>query len=668
MRDRLLSNPVCLFVVAIFSLSVYSTGLSAADEWVPGIQELYRLDRLAVLKESIKVASISSYDRTGGNNDGFGGQYSFVRKEKDGLVLADLQGPGVIYRIWTPTPTDDMLEFYFDGESQPSIRVKFRELFLGKHPTFVRPLVGYGAGGFYSYVPLTYEKSCKVFIRAERLQFYQINYATYPKGTAIVGFPKQPPDEYRYHLEKARRLFDSCGSDISSYLVPAGGSIERFSTKVRLKPSEAVKIFEINRPGRVVGIRISPPEAFADKERGVILRAYWDGDKEPAILSPAGDFFGYAWGEPATKSLLVGTANRVSYCYFPMPFDKSARIELFSERSLARETELEAEVLFVPVARRENEGRFYAIWRRENPTTKGRPFTFIETTGRGHLVGFIQQSQGFESGNTYFFEGDDQTTIDGELVIHGTGSEDLYNGGWYDVTGRWDAKRSFSLSGCLGYKKHLARTGGYRFLLGDAYSYRKSVLQTIEHAPTGNDLLNDYCAVTFLYPRDRPTCEFALPPAAERKVIDLKRIVFATWWNIPISAFSYRNGTLTKNSEKLDGKDVRFLSFRAKSNDTFGHHFICFICELPAAGKYKVSLDAVKGPSQGKVQMFLDEAPVGPEVDLYATERECALDEYIGTLNLAEGSNNLLFKLVGKHAESQGLGLDLTNIVCERVD
>jgi len=204
--------------------------------------------------------------------------------------------------------------------------------------------------------------------------------------------------------------------------------------------------------------------------------------------------------------------------------------------------------------------------------------------------------------------------------------------------------------------------------LGDTYSYRKSVLQTIEHAPTGNVLLNDYCAVTFLYSLSRPTCEFDLPPAAQRKVIDPKRIVFATWWNIPISAFSYRDGSLTKKAEKIDGKNVRFLSLRAKGNDTFGHHFICFVCELPAPGKYKVSLDAVKGTSQGKVQMFMDEASVGPEVDLYAAERECALDEYVGTLNLAEGPNRLLFKLVGKHEESQALGLDLTNIICERVD
>ena len=614
----------------------------------------------------MKVASVSSYDRTGGNNDGFGGQYSFVRKEEGGLVLADLKGPGVIYRIWTPTPTDDMMEFYFDGESEPSIQVKFRELFLGEHPVFVRPLVGYGAGGFYSYVPLPYKKSCKVFIRAERMRFYQINYATYPERTSIVSFPKQSQGEYERHLEKARQLFGSSGTDISSYAVPPGGNVERFHSKVRLKAKEAATVVNIDRPGRIVGLLISPPEALAGKERGIVLRAYWDDDKEPAVLCPAGDFFGYAWGKPSVKSIPIGTADGVSYCYFPMPFDRAARIELVSD--LRKELALDIEVLFVPIGRRENEGKFYGIWRRENPTTKGKPFTFIETKGQGHLVGCIQQSQGFESGNTYFFEGDDQTTIDGELVIHGTGSEDFYNGGWYDVPGRWDESRSFPLSGCLAYKKHLGRTGGYRFFLGDTYAYRKSILQTIEHSPTKNELLNDYCAVTYVYSQNRPTCEFVLPSSDKRKVIDLKRIIFATWWNVPISSFSFQNATLTKGREKLNGKDARYISLRAKGRDSFGYHFICFVCELPAAGRYKVSIDAVKGPAQAKVQLFMDEAPVEQAVDLYGAERKAVLDEYIATLDLVEGPNKLLFKLVDKNEKSQELGFDLTNVICERID
>src|SRR2546430_10060082 len=33
--------------------------------------------------------------------------YTTLFRSGDGLVIADLQGPGAIYRIWTPTPTDD---------------------------------------------------------------------------------------------------------------------------------------------------------------------------------------------------------------------------------------------------------------------------------------------------------------------------------------------------------------------------------------------------------------------------------------------------------------------------------------------------------------------------------------------------------------------------------
>lgn len=656
------------FVIALLTLCVVPATCLAAEDFVPGIQELYRLDRLPTLRESVKVASISSYDRTGGNNDGFGGEYSFVRKEPGGLVLADLEGPGVIYRVWTPTPTDDTLEFYFDGESEPRISVKYRDLFLGVHPALPRPLVGFGAGGFYSYVPLPYEKSCKVFIRAERTQFYQINFATYPKGTAIRSFTTETTAEQRKNIEKAKELFSSAGKDVSAHVAPEGGRIETIKTKLTLEPGKASAIFSVDRPGRIVGIRLSPADALAGKKRDVVLRAFWDGDAQPAIASPAGDFFGYAWGEPAVKSLLFGTSDGVDYCYFPMPFDKSARVELYAEPGLDRSVSPTAEVLFVPVPRRDNEGKFYALWRRENPTTQGKPFTFVETQGRGHLVGVIQQSQGLESGNTYFFEGDDQTTIDGELVIHGTGSEDFYNGGWYDVAGRWETRRSFPLSGCIDYKKHLGRTGAYRLFLGDAYAYRKSLLQTIEHAPTGNDLLNDYCGVTFLYSQDRPTCDLSLPRAEQRAVVDLKRIVFAAWWNIPIHAYSYQNASLVKGGEKIDDQNVQFLSLQTRGGDTFGHHFVSFACELPAAGRYKIAVDAVKGPAQGQVQLSVDEAPMGPMVDFYAEKRQRVAGVQMGTLDLVEGTNNLLFKIMGHNEKSQGQAFDVINVICEKVD
>jgi hypothetical protein len=96
------SLALLLLLVAIVPL--HGQTVKALGPPNPGIEELYRLDRLPAFKRSVKVASVSTYDRKGGNDDGFNGTYSFVRKEPGGLVIADLKGPGVIYRIWTPTP------------------------------------------------------------------------------------------------------------------------------------------------------------------------------------------------------------------------------------------------------------------------------------------------------------------------------------------------------------------------------------------------------------------------------------------------------------------------------------------------------------------------------------------------------------------------------------
>ena len=69
---------------------------------------------------------------------------------------------------------------------------------------------------------------------------------------------------------------------------------------------------------------------------------------------------------------------------------------------------------------------------------------------------------------------------DGKLAVHGTGSEDFFNGGWYNVPGRWNGRISLPVSGALGYNVPLARTGGYRFFVTDAYAFRQSIRQTID--------------------------------------------------------------------------------------------------------------------------------------------------------------------------------------------
>src|SRR5688572_5296061 len=84
-------------------------------------RELLTLSDIAKLPHyrTGEMDQLSSYDRTGGNDDGFSGKYSAIRKEAGGLVITDLKGPGVVNRIWTPTPTADTIRFYFDGEAKP---------------------------------------------------------------------------------------------------------------------------------------------------------------------------------------------------------------------------------------------------------------------------------------------------------------------------------------------------------------------------------------------------------------------------------------------------------------------------------------------------------------------------------------------------------------------
>ena len=62
---------------------------------------------------------------------------------------------------------------------------------------------------------------------------------------------------------------------------------------------------------------------------------------------------------------------------------------------------------------------------------------------------------------------------------------------------------------------------------------------------------------------------------------------------------------------------MRYLSFKAKDKEIFGPHYLSLICELPASGRYRVSIEAVEGPSQGQVQLFRNEVGVGEPVDLY---------------------------------------------------
>ncbi|MCF0176790.1 MAG: DUF2961 domain-containing protein [Bacteroidales bacterium] len=484
---------------------------TVADE----LRKLVEVSDLPAYRTGV-VEQISSYDPTGGNEDGFAGKYSFLREEDGKLVLADLQGPGVVNRIWTPTPTSDTLEFYFDGEAEARLRICFRDLFSGKVEPFVRPLCANEVGGYYCYFPFTYAKSLKICFTGKMIQFHQIQYRSL-EGRNVESFRNELNDEEKSLVKDICRKW----GNLSPVIDQVCEGYETHEESFTIAPGELHSFFTDSDGGRIAGFELEAGTAFEGQFRDLVLKARWDEDTDYAINAPVADFFGYGFGKPAMRGFLIGSALGRNYAYLPAPYDSRAELALKYEIRDGERQEpvrITAKVYYKNQAREAGkEGRLYTCWRREKPCTKGQFHTFLKHEGKGHYIGTIHLAQGLEPKMTEFFEGDDSTYVDGKMRMHGTGSEDYYNGGWYALVDRWDRGSSMPLHGCIDYSLQNSRTGGYRFYLNDKMSFEDEIYIGIEHGPTGNAWPADYTSIAFYYGETPATCQ--MEPTAELREI-----------------------------------------------------------------------------------------------------------------------------------------------------
>ena len=153
-----------------------------------------------------------------------------------------------------------------------------------------------------------------------------------------------------------------------------------------------------------------------------------------------------------------------------MPFDKSARIELLYRKTASKDNkplQIKATISYTKQKRDiKTEGKFYTCWNSNKLSAHEPAHVFLNTKGKGHYIGSVLLAQGMQPGMTYFFEGDDSTATDDTFRIHGTGSEDYFNGGWYALPDRWSRKMSLPLHGGLITHFRLAERGGVSFLYG----------------------------------------------------------------------------------------------------------------------------------------------------------------------------------------------------------
>ena len=98
-----------------------------------------------------------------------------------------------------------------------------------------------------------------------------------------------------------------------------------------------------------------------------VLRFYWDGEREPSVEVPAGDFFAAGWGRYGQIFSLAVCVNPYSglNSYWQMPFRKSARITMENIDTQPMTLYYQVDYTLTDVA--SDMGYFHAQFRRSNP-------------------------------------------------------------------------------------------------------------------------------------------------------------------------------------------------------------------------------------------------------------------------------------------------------------
>jgi hypothetical protein len=197
---------------------------------------------------------------------------------------------------------------------------------------------------------------------------------------------------------------------------------------VRIQPGQTATLADTAGQGAIQHIWMTPTGRW----RNTILRFYWDGQEEPSVECPVGDFFACGWGQYAPLVSLPVCVNPGSAfnCYWEMPFRKGFRItaENRDDESMALFYQIDYTLTDVPG----DTGYFHGQFRRVNPLPYKQVYTILDgVRGQGQFVG-VYMAWGVNNVG-WWGEGEIKFYLDGDSefpTICGTGTEDYFCGSY----------------------------------------------------------------------------------------------------------------------------------------------------------------------------------------------------------------------------------------------
>jgi hypothetical protein len=299
----------------------------------------------------------------------------------------------------------------------------------------------------------------------------------------------------------------------------------KVSPYVRIDSKQTFTMAEIQGPGAIQQIWMTPTGNW----RFSVFRIYWDGETEPSVEVPVGDFFACGWGKYAQLSSLAVCVNPGSAfnCYWEMPFRKSCRITM--ENLDTKPMTVYYQVNYTLTDLPADAAYFHAQFRRSNPLPLKTDHVLLDgVKGWGHYVG-TYLAWGVHN-NGWWGEGEIKFFLDGDdkfPTLCGTGTEDYFCGSYNFENQETHRYQEFSTpySGLVqvlrpdGLYQSQQRFGLYRWHIMDPIRFEKDLRVTIQALGWRSDgryltLQDDISSVSFWYQAE-PHASFPKLPAKD---------------------------------------------------------------------------------------------------------------------------------------------------------
>ncbi|GAB3902584.1 DUF2961 domain-containing protein [Mucilaginibacter boryungensis] len=488
-----------------------------------GLDAYRKWGQLPLQRIGVRAYMRSTYDRTSTGPDA--SHFLFMNDSEDDNTTLDVKGKGILYFFRTNHWHGSPWHFIIDGKDNivketasdapiNATKVFHNTEFIPVTP-FPKPMAftwSTTKGSDLIWTPMPFRDSLRIaYSRTNYGTGYYIyhlyaNPGSLSKPITAWDINQQPDKDVTDFVDRA-------GTDI------APKNIKKINGKIKLN-KEIVQLANITAASSALrALKLTLPlDKAIDLER-LHLRLTWDNARYPSIDAPlclffgAGTFFNREKKEYLVKGLPINIRydypnNKVELaCYYPMPFFRSAKVELTG--ITPGDTEINYELRYEPSKLATKVSSYFHATYQDIPEPKlGLDMTWLDTRGiEGHrdwTGSFMGTSFIFShNANLNTLEGDPRFFFDDSQTpqAQGTGTEEWAGGGDY-----WGGENmTLPLAGhpCGSTEKKTAVNdkdliqSAYRFLVADLMPFGKRAVIRFEHSE--NVSTEHYEAVTYWY-------------------------------------------------------------------------------------------------------------------------------------------------------------------------